>query len=138
MLLIVYIDIYKCTTWGRLEHSCLHIFLYFLLQSERKLISGCVKMKNLVQDLKPVLLMVLVQIAYSSVNVLYKLAINDGMSIRIVTAYRLIFAVVFTFSLALIFERFLLNPHTSFLKYLQHFNYKNNIIPFSYFLFSHF
>ncbi|XP_027921867.1 WAT1-related protein At1g25270-like isoform X2 [Vigna unguiculata] len=62
-------------------------------------------MKNLVQDLKPVVLMVLVQIAYSSVNVLYKLAINDGMSIRIVTAYRLIFAVAFTFSLALIFER---------------------------------
>ncbi|BAT74024.1 hypothetical protein VIGAN_01160700 [Vigna angularis var. angularis] len=62
-------------------------------------------MKNLVQDLKPVVLMVLVQITYSSVNVLYKLAINDGMSIRVVTAYRLIFAVVFTFSLALIFER---------------------------------
>ncbi|KAG2409900.1 WAT1-related protein [Vigna angularis] len=61
-------------------------------------------MKNLVQDLKPVVLMVLVQITYSSVNVLYKLAINDGMSIRVVTAYRLIFAVVFTFSLALIFE----------------------------------
>ncbi|TKY59550.1 WAT1-related protein [Spatholobus suberectus] len=60
---------------------------------------------KLVQDLKPVLLMVLVQIAYSSVNILYKLAINDGMSIRVVTAYRLIFAVVFTFSLALIFER---------------------------------
>ncbi|KAK7400264.1 hypothetical protein VNO78_11467 [Psophocarpus tetragonolobus] len=60
---------------------------------------------KVVQDLKPVLLMVLVQIAYSSVNVLYKLAINDGMSIRIVTAYRLMFAVVFTFSLALIFER---------------------------------
>jgi len=95
-------------------------------------------MKNLVQDLKPVVLMVLVQIAYSSVNVLYKLAINDGMSIRIVTAYRLIFAVAFTFSLALIFERFILNAHASFLhfKHLQHhFNYKNNMIPFSYFLF---
>ncbi|KAL9329116.1 hypothetical protein ACSQ67_004119 [Phaseolus vulgaris] len=60
---------------------------------------------KLVQDFKPVLLMVLVQITYSSVNVLYKLAINDGMSIRVVTAYRLIFAVVFTFSLAFIFER---------------------------------
>ena len=65
---------------------------------------------KLVQDFKPVLLMVLVQITYSSVNVLYKLAINDGMSIRVVTAYRLIFAVVFTFSLAFIFERFILTP----------------------------
>ncbi|KAG5154765.1 hypothetical protein JHK82_012734 [Glycine max] len=61
--------------------------------------------RKLVQDLKPVFLMVSVQIAYSSVNVLYKLAINDGMSIRVVTAYRLMFAVVFTSSLALIFER---------------------------------
>ncbi|KAG5040616.1 hypothetical protein JHK85_013092 [Glycine max] len=60
--------------------------------------------RKLVQDLKPVFLMVSVQIAYSSVNVLYKLAINDGMSIRVVTAYRLMFAVVFTSSLALIFE----------------------------------
>ncbi|RDX71821.1 WAT1-related protein, partial [Mucuna pruriens] len=60
---------------------------------------------KLVKDLKPVLLMVLVQIAYSSVNVLYKLAINDGMSVRVLTAYRLMFALVFTFSLALIFER---------------------------------
>ncbi|XP_027347580.1 WAT1-related protein At1g25270-like [Abrus precatorius] len=61
--------------------------------------------QKVVQDFKPVLLMVLVQIAYASVNVLYKLAINDGMSIRVVIAYRLMFAVVFTFSLALIFER---------------------------------
>ncbi|XP_020239772.1 WAT1-related protein At1g68170 isoform X2 [Cajanus cajan] len=61
--------------------------------------------RKLVQDLKPVLLMALVQVAYASVNVLYKLAINDGMSIRVVTAYRLMFAVVFTFSLSLIFER---------------------------------
>ncbi|KAK7246808.1 hypothetical protein RIF29_41678 [Crotalaria pallida] len=32
------------------------------------------------QGLKPALLMVVVQIAFASVNVLYKLAINDGMS----------------------------------------------------------
>ncbi|KAL2343732.1 hypothetical protein Fmac_005017 [Flemingia macrophylla] len=61
--------------------------------------------RKLVQELKPGLLMVLVQVVYASVNVLYKLAINDGMSIRVVTAYRLMFAVVFTFSLALVFER---------------------------------
>lgn len=64
---------------------------------------------KLMHGLKPTLLMVLVQIVYASVNVLYKLAINDGMSIRVVTAYRLIFAVPFAFSLALIFERFILN-----------------------------
>ncbi|TKY59545.1 WAT1-related protein [Spatholobus suberectus] len=51
------------------------------------------------------LLMVLTQLAYASANVLYKLAINDGMSIRVVTAYRHIFGAAFSLSLALIFER---------------------------------
>ncbi|KAK7319371.1 hypothetical protein RJT34_04091 [Clitoria ternatea] len=60
---------------------------------------------KVIEDSKPVLLMVMVQIAYASVNIFYKLAINDGMSIRIVIAYRLVFALVFTFALALIFER---------------------------------
>ncbi|ESW20450.1 hypothetical protein PHAVU_006G210300 [Phaseolus vulgaris] len=60
---------------------------------------------NAMHELKPVLLMVLVQIAYSAVNVLFKLAINDGMSVKVATAYRLAFGSAFTVPLALISER---------------------------------
>ncbi|KAJ1399147.1 EamA domain [Sesbania bispinosa] len=57
------------------------------------------------ERLKPILLMVFVQIAFSAVNIFYKLAINDGMSMRIATAYRLTFASAFTIPTALIFDR---------------------------------
>ncbi|TKY71292.1 WAT1-related protein [Spatholobus suberectus] len=60
---------------------------------------------NVVQGLKPVLLMVVVQIAFAGVNVFYKLAVNDGMSLRVVVAYRFVFATAFTAPLALIVER---------------------------------
>ncbi|RZB63134.1 WAT1-related protein [Glycine soja] len=60
---------------------------------------------NVLHGLKPVLLMVLVQIAYTAVNVLFKLAINDGMSVKVATAYRLAFGSAFTVPLALISER---------------------------------
>ncbi|XP_061337172.1 WAT1-related protein At1g68170-like [Gastrolobium bilobum] len=60
---------------------------------------------NVVHGLKPIMLMVLVQIAYTAVNVLYKLAINDGMSVKVATAYRLAFGSAFTVPLALITER---------------------------------
>ncbi|TKY59551.1 WAT1-related protein [Spatholobus suberectus] len=62
-------------------------------------------MLNLLQRLKPDMLMVFVQVALAAVNVIYKLAINDGMSMRVATAYRLIFASAFTVPLALIFDR---------------------------------
>lgn len=62
-------------------------------------------MSNVLHGLKPVMLMVLVQIAFTAVNVLYKLAINDGMSVKIATAYRLAFGSAFTVPLALISER---------------------------------
>ncbi|XP_057430672.1 WAT1-related protein At1g68170-like [Lotus japonicus] len=60
---------------------------------------------NVVQGLKPALLMVLVQIAFAGVNVLYKLAVNNGMSLRVVVAYRFIFATAFIAPLAFILER---------------------------------
>lgn len=50
--------------------------------------------------------MVTVQIVFSACNVLYKLAINDGMSTIVIAAYRLAFAAVTTIPLALIFERY--------------------------------
>ncbi|CAL0334335.1 unnamed protein product [Lupinus luteus] len=60
---------------------------------------------NVLHGLKPVMLMVMVQVAFTAVNVLYKLAINDGMSVRVATAYRLAFGSAFTVPLALISER---------------------------------
>ncbi|KHN33488.1 Auxin-induced protein 5NG4-like protein [Glycine soja] len=49
--------------------------------------------------------MVMVQITFAGVNVFYKLAVNDGMSLRVVVAYRFVFATVFIAPLALIVER---------------------------------
>nr|XP_007148454.1 hypothetical protein PHAVU_006G210200g [Phaseolus vulgaris]ESW20448.1 hypothetical protein PHAVU_006G210200g [Phaseolus vulgaris] len=60
---------------------------------------------KVVHGLKPALLMLMVQIAFASVNVLYKFALNDGMSVSVITAYRLMFAAASTVPLALIFER---------------------------------
>ena len=70
-------------------------------------------MWNVVHVLKPALLMVMVQVANAWVNVLYKLAVNDGMSLRVVVAYRYIFATAFIAPLAYILERFifLINNH---------------------------
>ncbi|KAI9087217.1 hypothetical protein K1719_030852 [Acacia pycnantha] len=58
-----------------------------------------------VDGLKPALLMLSVQIALASGNVMYKVAINHGMSVRVLTAYRLIFASALTIPLALLLER---------------------------------
>ncbi|KAI9087236.1 hypothetical protein K1719_030871 [Acacia pycnantha] len=60
---------------------------------------------NVVHGMKPTMLMVVVQMTFAVVNVLYKLAINDGMNLRIVVAYRLVFATCFVAPLALILER---------------------------------
>lgn len=75
-------------------------------------------LRQMVNGLKPVILMVMVQIAFAAVNVLYKLAINDGMSMRIATAYRLLFGSAFTVPLALVFER----SDSSFFINSQHIN----------------
>ncbi|XP_054800137.1 WAT1-related protein At1g25270-like [Prosopis cineraria] len=63
-----------------------------------------VDVSNALHRLKPAMLMVVVQIAYAGVNVLYKLAVNDGMNLRVVVAYRFIFATVFIAPLALVLE----------------------------------
>lgn len=55
--------------------------------------------------LKPVALMVVVQVFFAGVNIFYKLAIYDGMSLRILVAYRYIFATAFLGPLALFLER---------------------------------
>ncbi|XP_057978123.1 WAT1-related protein At1g25270 [Malania oleifera] len=55
--------------------------------------------------LRPALIMVVVQIVFAGVNIFYKLAANDGMNLKILIAYRFLFATVFIIPVALIFER---------------------------------
>ncbi|XVF00751.1 hypothetical protein REPUB_Repub04eG0028400 [Reevesia pubescens] len=63
------------------------------------------QIRNFSHGLKPPMVMVLVQVIFAGVNVVYKLAANDGMSLRIIVAYRFMFATVVMVPLALIFER---------------------------------
>ncbi|XP_054801111.1 WAT1-related protein At1g25270-like [Prosopis cineraria] len=60
---------------------------------------------NVVEGLKPAILMVAVQIAFTALNVMYMLAVDDGMSLRVAVAYRFIFATAFIAPLALVLER---------------------------------
>ncbi|KAK6916116.1 EamA domain, partial [Dillenia turbinata] len=62
-------------------------------------------MRNFVDGMRPALVMVLVQIILAGMNVLYKLAANNGMSLKVLIAYRFIFATAFILPVALIFER---------------------------------
>ncbi|KAM7258900.1 hypothetical protein ACFE04_014641 [Oxalis oulophora] len=55
--------------------------------------------------LKAVIVMVLTQSILSGVNIFYKLAVVDGMSMRVLIAYRFIFATIFVLPLALLIER---------------------------------
>lgn len=59
------------------------------------------------EGLKPVLGMILVQTVFAGMNIIYKLAIDDGMDLRILTAYRHAFATVFLVPVAFILERYL-------------------------------
>ncbi|KAI9122698.1 hypothetical protein K1719_006538 [Acacia pycnantha] len=62
------------------------------------------KVCHVLHGMKPAILMVIVQMAYAGLNVLYKLAVNDGMSLRVLIAYRFIFASASMAPLALILE----------------------------------
>ncbi|XP_010911986.1 WAT1-related protein At1g25270 isoform X2 [Elaeis guineensis] len=57
------------------------------------------------EGLKPAGGMVLVQVVFAGVNVFYKLAINDGMDMRVLVTYRFLFASVFLGPLAFFLER---------------------------------
>lgn len=63
------------------------------------------RIAGLLHGVKPPLLMVLVQVIFAGVNVMYKLAANDGMNLRIIIAYRFMFATAITVPIALILER---------------------------------
>ncbi|XP_078434978.1 WAT1-related protein At1g25270-like [Wolffia australiana] len=64
-----------------------------------------VDMSSLMKELKPAAGMVLVQTVFAGMNILYKLAANDGMDLRILVAYRHIFGAAFLLPLAFFFER---------------------------------
>ncbi|XP_042495831.1 WAT1-related protein At1g25270-like [Macadamia integrifolia] len=60
---------------------------------------------NFLHGLKPMMMMVVVQIVFAGVNVFYKLATMDGMNLHILIAYRYIFASIFLAPLAFFVER---------------------------------
>ncbi|KAJ1695837.1 hypothetical protein LUZ63_012535 [Rhynchospora breviuscula] len=66
---------------------------------------GGAAQENGTGGLKPVLGMILVQTGFAGMNIIYKLAIDDGMDLRILTAYRYAFATVFLVPLAFLLER---------------------------------
>lgn len=56
---------------------------------------------------QPGLLMVMVQIIGAGLNIFYKLAANDGMSMKIMVAYRFLIASAFIVPIALYVDRYL-------------------------------
>ena len=54
---------------------------------------------------KPVAAMVVVQVVFAGVNIVYKLAVSDGMDMRVLVAYRYLFASAFLAPLAYFIER---------------------------------
>ncbi|KAM1060816.1 hypothetical protein ACFX2B_025155 [Malus domestica] len=60
---------------------------------------------SVVQGLKPVLMMLVVQTAYTGMNIVYKLVAEVGMSLTVLVAYRNMFSAALMLPLALICER---------------------------------
>lgn len=56
----------------------------------------------------PTIVMILVQFGFAGVNICYKLAAADGMSFRIIIAYRFLFASAFILPIAFFLERLFL------------------------------
>lgn len=63
------------------------------------------KLYKILDGLKPMMMMVTVQIALAGVNILYKLVANAGMSLPVLIAYRFLFAAATIVPLALVLER---------------------------------
>ncbi|KAK9286564.1 hypothetical protein L1049_014963 [Liquidambar formosana] len=60
---------------------------------------------DIVHGLKPVMIMMMVEAGFAGMNIFYKLAANDGMSLKVLVAYRSMFAAAFILPLALLVER---------------------------------
>ncbi|KAL6964331.1 hypothetical protein U1Q18_035386, partial [Sarracenia purpurea var. burkii] len=63
------------------------------------------KIWDAIDGLKPTIMMVMVQAIMTGVNVFYKLAANIGMSLRVLIAYRFLFAAACLVPIALLLER---------------------------------
>uniref|UniRef100_A0A7N1A6R2 WAT1-related protein n=1 Tax=Kalanchoe fedtschenkoi TaxID=63787 RepID=A0A7N1A6R2_KALFE len=66
---------------------------------------SCCCTREAIRGLRPAMLMVMVQASFAGVNVLVKLAVNHGMSIKVFIAYRFMFATGFILPVALLAER---------------------------------
>ncbi|CAN0878561.1 WAT1-related protein At1g25270 [Linum grandiflorum] len=62
-------------------------------------------LRGFLHGLGPLIIMLVIQAAYTVMIILYKLALNDGMNLRILIAYRLIFGTAFITPLAVFLER---------------------------------
>ncbi|GAA0166921.1 hypothetical protein LIER_21971 [Lithospermum erythrorhizon] len=63
------------------------------------------KLWNVVHGLRPILMMILIQILLAVLIILYKLASEDGMPMKVLTAYRYTFASAAIVPLAFFLER---------------------------------
>lgn len=57
---------------------------------------------NVIHGMKPTILMMIAETILGASNVLFKLASNDGSDLRILVAYRFLFAAAFMVPIALI------------------------------------
>lgn len=60
---------------------------------------------RMVNDLAPLMLMVLCQMVLAAINILYKLAMAAGMHARVLIVYRALFATPVLLLLAFVYER---------------------------------
>lgn len=60
---------------------------------------------EVIESVKPVVLMIVVQSIYAVVNIMLKMVTNDGSSLSVLIAYRFVFSTAFTVPFALFFER---------------------------------
>ncbi|XP_057803277.1 WAT1-related protein At1g68170-like [Salvia miltiorrhiza] len=65
----------------------------------------CANVCNNVHELKPTLIMILVQIILAVATICYKLAMNDGMRLPVLVAYRFMFGAAFILPVAFFVER---------------------------------
>lgn len=68
----------------------------------------CVRICNALYELKPVLVMFVSHLLSTGLNIIFKLIANDGMSLKVFSAYRVLFASAVMIPLALVFERLIL------------------------------
>jgi hypothetical protein len=74
---------------------------------------------NVIHGLKPGIVMIVVQIGYAALNILYKVVAEDGVNVRILIAYRMMFASAFMIPLALVFGRWTAFTSVFFLSFFQ-------------------